>query len=59
MAGGEDLPTGLAGFGQVDVVVFPLKDEAHSPLFQGEYYPYVYYKMNIDMVGAQNSVLGS
>ena len=29
------------------------------PAFQGEYYPYVYYKMNIDMVGAQNSVLGS
>jgi len=33
VAGGEDLPSGLAGFGQ------------------GEYYPYVYYKMNIDMVG--------
>merc|ERR1712203_142321 len=41
VAGGEDLPTGLAGFRQ------------------GEYYPYVYYKMNIDMVGAQSSVLGS
>jgi len=33
IGGGEDVPTGLAGFGQ------------------GEYYPYVYYKMNIDMVG--------
>jgi len=32
--GGEELPTGLAGFGQ------------------GEYYPYVYYRMGIDMVGS-------
>jgi len=38
VAGGEDLPTGLAGFGQ------------------GEYYPYVYYKMNIDMTGGQTSL---
>jgi len=36
--GGEDLPTGLAGFGQ------------------SEYYPYVYYKMNIDMVGSGSSL---
>jgi len=38
IGGGEELPTGLAGFGQ------------------GEYYPYVYYKMNIDMVGGGASL---
>ena len=37
LGGSEDLPTGLAGFGQ------------------GEYYPYVYYKINIDMVGPGSS----
>ena len=37
LGGSEDLPTGLAGFGQ------------------GEYYPYVYYKINIDMVGPSSS----
>ena len=37
-----------------------LRELSNNPTsFQGEYYPYVYYKMNIDMVGAQNSVLGS
>eukprot|EP00090_Calanus_glacialis_P028191 TRINITY_DN4534_c0_g1_i1.p1 TRINITY_DN4534_c0_g1~~TRINITY_DN4534_c0_g1_i1.p1 ORF type:complete len:388 (-),score=145.73 TRINITY_DN4534_c0_g1_i1:46-1209(-) len=34
----EELPSGLAGFGQ------------------GDYYPYVYYKMNIDMVGSGTSL---
>jgi len=38
IGGGEELPSGLAGFGQ------------------GEYYPYVYYKMNIDMVGSGTSL---
>jgi len=38
IGGGEELPSGLAGFGQ------------------GEYYPYVYYKMNIDMVGTGTSL---
>ena len=37
LGGSEDLPTGLAGFGQ------------------GDYYPYVYYKINIDMVGPSTS----
>ena len=37
LGGSEDLPTGLAGFGQ------------------GEYFPYVYYKINIDMVGPSSS----
>lgn len=39
IGGGEELPSGLAGFGQ------------------GDYYPYVYYKMNIDMVGAGTASL--
>jgi V-type H+-transporting ATPase subunit C len=38
IGGGEELPSGLAGFGQ------------------GEYYPYVYYKMTIDMVGSGASL---
>jgi len=38
IGGGEELPSGLAGFGQ------------------GEYYPYVYYKMGIDMVGSGTSL---
>jgi len=38
IGGSEDLPSGLAGFGQ------------------GEYYPYVYYKMNIDMVGSGSNM---
>lgn len=38
IGGGEELPSGLAGFGQ------------------GDYYPYVYYKMNIDMVGSGASL---
>ena len=69
VAGGEDLPTGLAGFGQVFIFIifltalpllfFHYIRRNSWPAFQGEYYPYVYYKMNIDMVGAQNSVLGS
>ena len=37
LGGGEDLPTGLTGFGQA------------------EYYPYVHYKINIDMVGPASS----
>merc|ERR1711994_512342 len=37
LGGGEELPAGMAGFGQ------------------GEYFPYVYYKINIDMVGPASS----
>jgi len=37
LGGGEELPSGLAGFGQ------------------GDYYPYVFYKINIDMVGPVSS----
>ena len=54
IGGGEELPSG-----KKHDILFPFFVNFFLGLAgfgQGEYYPYVYYKMNIDMVGTGTSL---
>ena len=55
MVGSDELPSGLVTYFLVFVITY-IVILGLAGLGQGEYYPYVYYKMNIDMVGSATSM---